>query len=891
MAPPILAQKDKKLFADLLSQYENRQLSKGRKTADQILKKYPEHGETMCMKGLILVHLGQRDEGINLVKEGMRKDLSSHICWHVWALIQKSEHKYEDALKSYIQALKFDKDNFNILRDTAVLQTQTRQFEGLVETRHNLLRLRPYNRHHWVGLAVAYQLNGNLDEAKQVLEHIEGFLRNIGTSNVEFSELLMYHIRILEDMGDFQSAVDMLESHDRAKGGSVLDRMASTEMKARLLAKLKESDADDEKKTAWTERADAAWRWLLSQNADGYEYYKGFLANHGIDLANVTDENREKALEMLRDYSNVQFATAPQRLALHVATGQEFQDLIKPYLTNGLTKGIPSLFADLKPLYKDSVKRQIIEDIVEELRATFATSTGDSVQPTTYLWALYLLAQHHSYLGRHKQALEILDIAIAHTPTLPELYMTRARALKRAGDPHGAARAMNDARLLDGQDRFINTKTGKYLLRAGMVNEADAIFSKFTRGGAPAGADLEEMQAMHYLVEQGDSYRRAGKLNLALKKYYVIQKVFESFREDQYEFHQYSVRKTILNVYTEMLKWEDNVRSHPGFIHAAVATVQIWVALYDDATLGPSLQPPETTGSDVSSKKAINKAKKAARKGQPEADGANSKKGESTRRSVTFALSSLRSRILSAATAIQPEDRGLEPPRPRDDDPEGLKLVLAEDPLERADKYLTGLSELVPQNMDICFAIYDVAIRRKKYLQAVRMLTRARSLDSEHPGLHSRIVHLRNTVSSLPEPIPAPVGPILAQSIASLLPAEVSLELFNSQYLQKHSSSPMAIVAHAKVAQILKAPQDEVDSILFTVLKEPVQLDHEAAFAVLSYLKEMKSPRAEEFRIACNDRFELSTLFRSDEEIAALQKSFTESGESSADGEALETVI
>lgn len=872
MAPPTLAQKDKKLFADLLSQYENRQLTKGRKTADQILKKYPEHGETMCMKGLILVHLGQRDEGINLVKEGMRKDLSSHICWHVWALIQKSEHKYEDALKSYIQALKFDKDNFNILRDTAVLQTQTRQFEGLVETRHNLLHLRPYNRHHWVGLAVAYQLNGNLPEAKQVLEYIEGFLRSVGSYDVEFSELLMYHIRILEDMGDFQSAVDMLESHDRTKGGSVLNRMAGTEVKARLLAKLKESNADDEQKTAWTEQADAAWRWLLSQNADGYEYYKGFLANQGIDLANVTDENREKALEMLHGYFNAQFATAPRRLALHVATGQEFKDLIKPYLTNALTKGIPSLFADLKPLYGDPAKRQIIEDTVEEFRATLATSppsTGDSIEPTTCLWALYLLAQHHSYLGRHKQALEILDVAITHTPTLPELYMTRARVLKRAGDPHGAARAMNDARLLDGQDRFINTKTGKYLLRAGMVNEADAIFSKFTRGGASAAVDLEEMQAMHYLIEQGDSYRRAGKLNLALKKYYVIQKVFESFREDQYEFHQYSVRKTILNVYTEMLKWEDNVRSHPGFIHAAVATVQIWVALYDDATLGPSLQPAETTASDVSSKKAINKAKKAARKGQPEADGANSKK----------------------ATATQSEDKGLDPPRPKDDDPEGLKLVLAEDPLERADKYLTGLSELVPQNMDICFAIYDVAIRRKKYLQAVRMLTRAHSLDSEHPDLHSRIVHLRNTVSSLPEPIPAPVGPVLAESIASLLPAEVSLELFNSQYLQKHSSLPMAIVAHAKVARILKAPQDEIDSILFTVLKEPVQLHHEAAFVVLSYLKEMKSPRSEEFRIACNDRFELSTLFRSDEEIAALQRSFTESGESLADGEALETVI
>ncbi|KAG2754238.1 hypothetical protein P692DRAFT_20721337, partial [Suillus brevipes Sb2] len=99
--------------------------------------------------------LGQRDDGINLVKEGMRKDLSSHICWHVWVLIQKSEHKYKDALKSYIQALKFDKVR---LSNTAVLQMQTHQYEGLVETRHNLLRLRPYNQHHWVGLVVAYQL-------------------------------------------------------------------------------------------------------------------------------------------------------------------------------------------------------------------------------------------------------------------------------------------------------------------------------------------------------------------------------------------------------------------------------------------------------------------------------------------------------------------------------------------------------------------------------------------------------------------------------------------------------------------------------------------------------------------------------------------------------------
>lgn len=69
----------------------------------------PTLSETVCMKGLVLTHMGQREDGVNLVKQGVRLDLTSHICWHVFGLIQKGEKNYVEALKSYTQALRFDK--------------------------------------------------------------------------------------------------------------------------------------------------------------------------------------------------------------------------------------------------------------------------------------------------------------------------------------------------------------------------------------------------------------------------------------------------------------------------------------------------------------------------------------------------------------------------------------------------------------------------------------------------------------------------------------------------------------------------------------------------------------------------------------------------------------
>lgn len=59
--------------------------------------------------------------------------------------------------------------------------------------------------------------------------------------------------------------------------------------------------------------------------------------------------------------------------------------------------------------------------------------------------------------------------------------MLKARILKRAGDPQAALKAMTQARELDGQDRFLNSKEAKYLIRAEENVKAEAMVGLFTK--------------------------------------------------------------------------------------------------------------------------------------------------------------------------------------------------------------------------------------------------------------------------------------------------------------------------------------------------------------------------------------------------------------------------
>jgi peptide alpha-N-acetyltransferase len=89
-----LPKKESDLFKNVVKFYESKQYKKGLKAADAILKRYPNHGETLCMKGLIVnamanavffvqqggdgdggAGVDKKKEAVELVKKGLMMDM------------------------------------------------------------------------------------------------------------------------------------------------------------------------------------------------------------------------------------------------------------------------------------------------------------------------------------------------------------------------------------------------------------------------------------------------------------------------------------------------------------------------------------------------------------------------------------------------------------------------------------------------------------------------------------------------------------------------------------------------------------------------------------------------------------------------------------------------
>lgn len=70
-----LPKKEADLFRSVVKHYEMKQYKKAIKQADAILKRFPNHGETLAMKGLTLNYMSKKEEAHDLAKRGLMHDM------------------------------------------------------------------------------------------------------------------------------------------------------------------------------------------------------------------------------------------------------------------------------------------------------------------------------------------------------------------------------------------------------------------------------------------------------------------------------------------------------------------------------------------------------------------------------------------------------------------------------------------------------------------------------------------------------------------------------------------------------------------------------------------------------------------------------------------------
>ncbi|CAN8032449.1 unnamed protein product, partial [Ixodes persulcatus] len=535
----------------------------------------PSFVDTMDSASLDAAKLGRlppakkkKDEAYEYVRKGLRNDLKSHVCWHVYGLLQRSDRKYDEAIKCYRNALKWDKDNIQILRDLSLLQIQMRDLEGYRDTRYQLFMLRPTQRASWIGFSMSYHLLKDYDMALKILEEFRKTQTKRGY-DYEHSELLLYQNMVMREAGELEEALCHLTRHEE----QICDKLSILETRANLLMQVGQFGG-----------AESIYRDLLHRNPENHDYYYGLLK--ALRLQGMEDQ-----LKLFEECQQTfPRAQMPRRLPLNFATGEDFRSLADKYMRRALHKGVPPLFVDLRPLYNSTEKVKIIEQLltgyVSSLKKyeVFSEREKDCEEKepaTALLWTYYYAAQHFDYLGCTAKALDLINAAIEHTPTLIELFVAKARIFKHAGDIQEALRHLDEAQALDTADRYINSKCAKYMLRANLIKEAEDMCSKFTREGVSAVENLNEMQCMWFQTECALAYQRLGKWGEALKKCHEVDRHFSEIMEDQFDFHTYCMRKMTLRAYVSLLRLEDVLRAHPFYFKAARVAIQVYLQLHD----------------------------------------------------------------------------------------------------------------------------------------------------------------------------------------------------------------------------------------------------------------------------------------------------------------------
>jgi peptide alpha-N-acetyltransferase len=371
--------------------------------------------------------------------------------------------------------------------------------------------------------------------------------------------------------------------------------------------------------------------------------------------------------------------------------------------------------------------------------------------------------------------------------------MLKARIFKHAGDPVTAYGFMDSARRLDTQDRYLNTKCVRYALRADELRKAEETVCLFLRDGEGIKA-LADLQASWYENAAAELHMRSKQYGRALKLLLSMDKHCVDMLEDQFDFHQYVLRKTTLRAYVDSIRWGNTLRGQRYHVRAALNIVRVYLRLYDEPREEAAHFEAVAAAGNFSEEQRKEEAKRI------KAEKTKQRKADEKQAAAEAA----------AKLAAQPKPKQGQAKAAEDPDPEGAQLLATAqaNPLQEATRFMQHLAAqhggaLVTQTLGV--ALY---VRKQRFLLALRHLSKALALDASHPDTHVALASFLHAIrtpavsAALHPAVSAALDTTLAASPA-LYGAGASVEQLNENFLKARPNNLMARVAYARVLLLL----------------------------------------------------------------------------------------
>eukprot|EP00347_Sterkiella_histriomuscorum_P017135 403350531 len=548
------------IYVFLQSLHKQQEPFQALKLADKILEKHPAHIETIHIKALNLLIQKREKEAFELVNHHLFKNLSSLLLWKTLGLLHKNQRNYEEARKCFMNAKKYqkqgeEKTKYKVDEELSNNYLLMKNYEAYTDLRRVLLQESSMNIANWLCLAMGLYLQGKKLEALEVCQSFEKSLSSTKKKLTTYQKnsLTMLEVRILEELGQYQKAIYLLNLPNR-----VIDKLGLYERLARLYHL-----AGD------TGNAALNLGLCVSINPANNKYYEQFLEMGGIkDVTYATElsaEDQQKVLEYVKHYEEKQDLKA---FVMKYLTGERFESNFEDYSQKMIPKQSPAYLLQIKGLYAQNKNTAGRIQSIEKILVQFLEKDPSN------LWAKIYLAQHYQLAAQKDKAQTHINEILNLNVTEADQFLVLARTLREIGNLEKAGELGEKARELDLSDRYFSTFSAKFQLSLGNIEKAHEIMLPFSTMPVTKEFNSFILQTLWYEVALGKAYQKAKNYKKALQTYDYVVDHFVQYEKSFNMIHTYNLGHFNLEAYIQMIETGNNMYHNKYAVKATIGIIE-----------------------------------------------------------------------------------------------------------------------------------------------------------------------------------------------------------------------------------------------------------------------------------------------------------------------------